>query len=280
MKPGYSTNSLAGGDVLPLLPTLVDLGCESLAITPDSSLLHPYAQEFAAEVRRWRCGLAEAGLACVIETGARHLLDPLRKHEPTLLSTRASDRSRRVDFLCRAIDLAAELEAGCVSLWAGVVHDAATEEALWQRLQEGLEPVLAHAQRQGVRLGFEPEPGMFIDTVARAEELLRRLGEPPELGLTIDIGHLECLGERPLAETVRRVAGRIVNVHVDDMLVCRHEHLPLGEGEVAFAPLLRELVAAGYRGGLHIELPRQSHCWLATAEASLAFLCRELKGLK
>ena len=43
---------------------------------------------------------------------------------------------------------------------------------------------------------------------------------------------------------------RIVNVHVDDMLAARHEHLPLGTGDVDFAPLLAALVAGGYSGGL------------------------------
>ena len=278
MLPGFSTNSFADTDPLAVLPVITELGCRSLAITPDLHLLNPFGPGLAAASDRWRRELDRLGLACVIETGARHLLDPLRKHEPTLVSPAAADRERRSDFLCRAIDLAAELEAGCVSLWAGVGHDAADQETLWQRLVDGLGPVLDHAARRGVVLGFEPEPGMFIDTVARAEQLLDRLGRPAGLGLTIDIGHLECLGERPLAATVSRVASQIVNVHVDDMLVCRHEHLPLGAGEVAFGPVLGELMAAGYRGGLHIELPRQSHRWLATAAESLEFLRRVLQS--
>ena len=278
MLPGFSTNSFADTDPLTVLPVLAGLGYRSLAITPDLHLLNPFGPGLAAASDRWRRELDRLGLACVIETGARHLLDPLQKHEPTLVSSAAADRDRRRDFLCRAIDLAAELQAGCVSLWAGVVHDAVDQETLWQRLLDGLGPVLDHAGRRGVRLGFEPEPGMFIDTVARAEQLLDRLGRPAGLGLTIDIGHLECLGERPLAATVARVASQIVNVHIDDMLVCRHEHLPLGAGEVEFGPVLRELARAGYQGGLHVELPRQSHRWLATAAESLAFLTRALRA--
>ena len=277
MLPGFSTNSFADTDPLTVLPVLAGLGYRSLAITPDRHLLNPFGPGLAAEVDRWRRELDQLGLACVIETGARHLLDPLRKHEPTLVSPAAADRERRCDFLCRAIDLAAELEAGCVSLWAGVVHDAADQETIWQRLLDGLAPVLDHAARCEVLLGFEPEPGMFIDTVARAEQLLSRLGRPPQLGLTIDIGHLECLGERPLAATVATVASRVVNVHIDDMLVCRHEHLPLGAGEVEFEPVVRALSRAGYQGGLHVELPRQSHRWLATATESLEFLARILQ---
>jgi sugar phosphate isomerase/epimerase len=211
-------------------------------------------------------------MRCVVETGARHLLDSKRKHHPTLLSDAQDDCNRRIEFLRRAIELAGELNADCVSLWSGAVCSDADETLLWQKLTDGVGEVLDHASRCGVVLGFEPEPGMFIDTVARAEELFERLGRPKSLGLTVDIGHLECLGERPLAATVRDVADRIVNIHIDDMIVCRHEHLPLGKGDIDYVPIFRELLAARYQGGLHVELPRQSHRWYETAKESYEFI--------
>ena len=57
-------------------------------------------------------------------------------------------------------------------------------------------------------LAFEPEPGMLIDTVDRYDELLDRLAnkgiDASRLGLTIDIGHLHCQGELPIAEKIPR----------------------------------------------------------------------------
>lgn len=272
MRLGFSTNGI--GDVAPLdaVPLLAELGYTSLAITPDRHLLDPFAPGLAAELAAWRRALAANGLACVIETGARHLLDPRIKHEPTLVSAERSARDRRVEFTKRAIDMAAELGAGCVSLWSGVARDAADAETLWGRLVAGLGQILDQAALRGVALGFEPEPGMFIDTTSRCRDLFDRLGQPAGLGITIDTGHLECLGERPAARAIAAWVGRIVNVHVDDMLACRHEHLPLGTGDVDFGALLSALAAAGYAGGLHVELPRQSHRWLATARESARFL--------
>lgn len=274
MKAGYSTNSF--GDVNPLdaLSLLCEQGYASLAITPDRNILNPYEKTFASEVRVWQHALAKAPMRCVVETGARHLLDSKRKHHPTLLSDAQDDCNRRIEFLRRAIELAGELKADCVSLWSGAVCSDADETLLWRKLTDGVGEVLDHASRCGVMLGFEPEPGMFIDTVARAEELFERLGRPKSLGLTVDIGHLECLGERPLAATVRDVADRIVNVHIDDMIVCRHEHLPLGKGDIDYVPIFRELLAARYQGGLHVELPRQSHRWYETAKESYEFIHR------
>ena len=273
MLPGWSTNSI-DGDPLVAAGHLADLGYRSLAITPDRHLLNPYNAGFAREVAAWQQVLEERSLACVVETGARHLLDPLRKHEPTLLSASPDDRRRRIDFLCRSIDLAADLKAACVSLWSGVVRDAGGERELWDRLTESLQPVLDHAASHSMPLGFEPEPGMFIDSLTRLDQLRDRLGTPEQLRLTIDLGHMECMGEWPLADTLCDRAEQLVNVHLDDMRPCIHEHLPLGIGVIDFPPLLRALQSAGYTGGLHAELPRQAHRWVEEAAGTAAFMKR------
>ena len=273
MLPGWSTNSI-DGDALAAVEYLAGLGYRSLAITPDRHLLNPFAEPYAGEVRAWQHAIEAHSLACVVETGARHLLDPLRKHEPTLLSANAADRQRRIAFLNTAIDLAVDLEARCVSLWSGVVHDGAGEDALWQRLTESLKPVIDHATARGMTIGFEPEPGMFVDTLQRFDELCERLGHPQPCKLTIDLGHLECMGEWPLADTLARTTSRLVNVHLDDMRPCIHDHLPLGQGIIDFAPLFAVLRNAGYPGGLHAELPRQSHRWVQESAATAEFLRR------
>ena len=277
MKAGYSTNSFGDADPLDALSLLCEQGYASLAITPDRHMLNPYEKIFSSEVRVWQRALVKAQMSCVVETGARYLLDPRKKHHPTLLSDAQDDCKRRIDFLRRAIDLAGELNADCVSLWSGAVYSDTDDALLWQKLTDGVGEVLDYATRCGVVLGFEPEPGMFIDTVSRAEELFERLGRPKSLGFTVDIGHLECLGERPLAATVRDVADRIVNVHIDDMTVCCHEHLPLGKGDIDYRPIFQELFAAGYQGGLHVELPRQSHRWHETAKESYEFIQRMIR---
>jgi sugar phosphate isomerase/epimerase len=272
MLLGYSTNSIGDVDPLDAVPRLRDLGYGSLAITLDHHTIDPFAGDVPARVARWRKALADAGMACVVETGARHLLDSTVKHEPTLVSSDPADRARRIDFTRRAIDVAADLGAGCVSLWSGVGRDGAALETFGSRLADGLAEIAAHAARVGVIVAFEPEPGMVIDTLARAATLFDRLGRPGALRLTVDIGHMECMGEWPSAAHLRPWHGMIANVHVDDMLACRHEHLPLGTGDVDLTAAVAALAAAGYRGGLHVELPRHSHRWLETARQSAAVL--------
>src|SRR6185437_1251298 len=102
--------------------------------------------------------LHQHSLRSVVETGARFLLDPRHKHQPTLVSAESADRARRLDFMRRAVDLAHELGSEAVSFWSGTAHDAAPREVLLERIIEGCRTLAAYAESRGVRLAFEPEP--------------------------------------------------------------------------------------------------------------------------
>jgi sugar phosphate isomerase/epimerase len=207
----------------------------------------------------------------VIETGARFLLDPWRKHQPTLLSADAEQRARRLDFLRRAVDVAAALDADAVSFWSGKASEPASDEALMDRVVEGCRQLCDHAERRQVRLAFEPEPGMFLDTMTRWAELHERVSHP-SFGLTLDIGHLHCLGEMPAAPHLRRWRDCLWNIHIEDMRRGAHDHLMFGEGEIDFAEVLGALRGIGYIGGVHVELSRHSHDAVETARRALTFL--------
>ncbi|MEX0614060.1 MAG: TIM barrel protein, partial [Pirellulales bacterium] len=190
--------------MLDAIALLSEIGYRGVAITLDHGALNPYDQRIDSQLDSVAELLATHRMACVIETGARFLLDPRTKHEPTLVTANPDGRRRRIDFLCRAIDIASRLNAGCVSLWSGVVHDGAGEREAMSRLVAGLTDVLAYAERNDVALAFEPEPGMLIDKLTRYDDLIAELAtrriETALLRLTIDIGHLHCQGEVPIAE--------------------------------------------------------------------------------
>jgi L-ribulose-5-phosphate 3-epimerase len=271
VRLGYITNGLAHHDPYQAVELLADLGYRSVGLTIDHGTLNPYGGHVASRIRQMRQLLDRLAMGCVVETGARFLLDPRMKHEPTLVSSDPSGRALRIEFYKHAIDAAAELGADCVSLWSGVLRDGADEPTVWRRLVGGLEQVLEYADAKRVDIGFEPEPGMFVDTMARFGELLRVV-DHRRLRLTLDVGHLHCLGEVPIADRIAEWGSRLVNVHIEDMRFGAHEHLMFGEGEVDFPPVIRALARAGYSGGLHVELSRHSHEGPAAAERALAFL--------
>ncbi len=258
MRLGYNTNGLAHHDIVQAIELLADIGYRSVAITVDQHVLNPFRPTLQTEVGRVVECLNRLSMHSVVETGARYLLDPRTKHEPTLLSGRPEERGRRIAFLRSSIDLAVALGSDCVSLWSGILRDDIDEAAAFARLTESLSQVIDYARQQGVVVGFEPEPGMFIDTMSRFEQLSQRVASP-HLELTLDIGHLHCLGEVPIASQIRRWGSRIVNVHLEDMRHGVHEHLMFGEGEIDFPPVLAALREVGFAGGVHVELSRHSH---------------------
>jgi len=208
----------------------------------------------------------------VIETGARFLLDPRRKHQPTLLSESAAERQQRLDFLCRAVDIARALNSDAVSFWSGAPLQAADPATLLERLVDGCRRLCDYNEKgQSMRLAFEPEPGMLIDRLDRFAELRPRVAHPL-FGLTLDIGHLHCQGETPIADHIRAWRDCLWNVHIEDMRRGVHEHLMFGEGEINFAPVLRALDEIAYSGGVHVELSRHSHDAVETARRALGFL--------
>ncbi len=271
MKLGYVTNGFSNHRLEDAIRILADVGYQSVAITLDTHQLNPFAEDWPVQVDRGRDLLDSLRMSCVVETGARFLLDPRRKHQPTLVSADEASRGGRIAFLCRAVDMAAELNASCVSLWSGWPDDEADETVAWDRLISGLVDVVDHAALRGVRLAFEPEPGMLVETMADFQRL-REAIDHPALGLTLDIGHVYCLNDGDLYEHVTRFQDRLWNIHIEDMRRGVHEHLFFGDGEMNFAETIGILTATGCDAPVHVELSRHSHDAPDVADRAFKFL--------
>lgn len=267
---GYGTNGFANHRLDDALGVIAELGYEGVALTLDHQHLDPFGPDLPAKVDGLARRLDDLGLAAVVETGARYLLDPRHKHQPTLLS--GTERKRRVELLTLATRIAGDLGAEAVSFWSGAKPAGLPDEDAWDRLADGCATVLDIAERSRVPLGFEPEPGMFVETLDGYERLLARLGGHELLGLTLDIGHCRCLEPLSVPDCVRRGADRLVNVQIDDMRRGVHEHLEFGEGEIDFPPVLASLAEIGYHGLVSVELPRHGHAAPDVAGRSLSFL--------
>ncbi len=270
LRFGYGLNGFTDHRLEDALAVLADLGYDGVALTLDHAHLDPFAPDLARRAARVAGLLDRHGLGVVVETGARYVLDPRRKHEPTLVSD--SGRGRRIDLLDRAIRVAAEVGSPAVSFWSGIAPRGTTRDELWCRVEEGVTSLLPVAEAHGIDLALEPEPGMFVERISDVVELRRRLGSPERLRLTIDVGHLRCTEDADPAACVLGAGDLVANVQIDDMRRGVHEHLPFGEGEVDFPPVLAALGAVGFDGLVAVELPRHSHAAPSLAASSLDFL--------
>jgi L-ribulose-5-phosphate 3-epimerase len=269
MRLGYNTNGFGSHRLRDALEVLAALGFRSVAVTLDVAALDPYAAGTPAEAAALGAWLAELDVVPVVETGARSLLDPWRKHWPTLVSPDAAARERRIDFLTRAVDVAAALGAPVVSLWAGAPESDEPRDVLDERLALGLRQLARHAAACGVVLGLEPEPGMHVDDMASFLRV-RALVAEPGLALTLDVGHAH-LTEPDAVETARRFAADAVNVHLEGMRRGRHEHLLPGDGDLDLRAVVGALREAGYRGPATLELSRHGHMAVEAARRALDF---------
>jgi sugar phosphate isomerase/epimerase len=279
MKIGYNTNGLAHHRFADAVALLADNGYESIAITPDIQWLDPYqdSTNLNRQLRETVELLDRFGMQCVMESGARYLINPRVKHDPTLMDACGERRALRVDYLQRLIRMAAELNATCFSFWSGKMDQNLTQQEADQRLADGILEVLPLAENLRVPIAFEPEPGMYIQTLDDFRRL-NRLIQNGWFQLTVDLGHLYCLAEEPIADKIREYGSSIINIHIEDMKPNVHEHLMFGEGTMDFPPIFQALREINYPFALNVELSRDSHRADQVLPKSANFLRQMIQG--
>lgn len=265
----YNTNGFAFHRLEDVVPLLADLGYDGVALTPDVHHLDP-ARSTPDDVRAFRTLLEAHGLDVVIETGARFVLDPARKHRPSLLDPRP-EAARRLAFLEQCVTLAGDLGAKTVTVWSGAGPDGQSRGEALERLVIGLRALCEFADGIDVDIGFEPEPGMAVERTDEWPEIRERVAHP-RLGLTLDVGHCLATGEGDPAAILRVHAADLRVLHLDDHRPGVHEHLAFGEGDLDFRAVARAVEEVGFEGPLEVELSRHSSTAAATAEASIRFL--------
>ncbi|HZH14600.1 MAG TPA: sugar phosphate isomerase/epimerase family protein [Archangium sp.] len=261
LRFAYNTNGVANHRFQDALRLIADSGYDGVALTLDHHHFDPFAPRLAHRAGVLAAQLERLGLGLVVETGARFLLEPRAKHEPTLISPEPEGRERRLDFLRRAVDICATCRGDAVSFWAGVPRPGVDAEAAWGWLVDGVARLSDYAASRGVVAAVEPEPGMRVETVddwRRLQAEVARLGAAP-IRLALDVGHLMVTQERVPADAVRELAPVLGTVALEDMKRGVHEHLPFGEGDLDVSSVLRALVESRFDRLVCVELSRDSH---------------------
>jgi sugar phosphate isomerase/epimerase len=163
-------------------------------------------------------------------------------------------RQIRIDHTMRCLTMAKELGAPCITTEpGGPVEAGASWNAGLKLFVEMLKPVIEHAEKEGVLLLIEPEPGLLIET---ADQFLEFMGhiKSPMVGCNFDIGHSYCVGDDP-ASTIPRLAKYIKHFHLEDIANTRvHHHLIPGDGAIDFKAAIDAIKAIGYKEWVTIEL--------------------------
>ena len=275
LRIGYNTNGFICHSLEAALQIIADLGFRGVAVTLDNYILNPAAPDLNRQLDRTRALLEQCCLSCVIETGARFLLDPNQKHSPTLISADPEGRRKRLHFYKRALDIAARLEAEALSFWSGIRNGDVSETDAWDWLVQGCREVLDYAAQYNIPLAFEPEPGMFVENLTQFQQLKEHLNHDL-WGLTLDLGHAFLTESNTPGACIRQFKNDIKNIHIEDMKKSAHEHLQFGEGEMDFPDIFDALKDISYSGPINVELSRHSHDAVNAAKQAYSYLSKFL----
>lgn len=288
MKLAFSTNAYTRHDLDFALTDIAAAGFGGVEILADRP--HAYVDDLTDDaIDAIRTRVFELGLA-VSNVNANctfaHWSDPPPEpiFEPSLCSDDPDLRRVRAKRIWRTLDFATRIGADCISITTGKPLGAMNPTNAWEELKRQLDPLLLHAHDCGVKIGIEQEPGLLIEWSEEIATLAQEMGSPL-LGANLDTGHCAAMGEDPAA-AVRNLAGRIWNLHVEDLpvnpavrtrRVLKHYHCDPGTGGFDFAGLFTALRETGYDRFATVELYTQTHRPAEAARASYGYLTSHVR---
>jgi len=256
MQFAYSTNAFTRTDLVSALKAIAELGYAGVEILCDrphwfpgevsDATIDDVAQVLADH------GLAVSNLNANTANGYYTPAPPENVFEPALSNPDPELRRWRQGYTIEALRIAARVGARSVSITSGHPRPGVLPRQSLDNLVESLKPICEAAARYGVKVGIEYEPGLLVERAVELAEIMDTVGSP-ELGANLDIGHSYLDGESP-ESAVALLAGRIWNVHVEDIANRKHFHLVPGDGDLPFRRYFEALSKSGYDGFLTVEL--------------------------
>lgn len=173
---------------------------------------------------------------------------------PSFIEPDEGYRRVRIDHTKRALSLCAELGAPHITTEpGGPIAPGQTRAQAMDLFVEALKPLAEHAEKLGVGLLIEPEPGLLIETTDEYLEVADRV-DAPSIGLNFDVGHAYCMNE-DLPRQIANMARHTRHYHLEDIAPTRvHHHLIPGLGAIDFREVLDSIRRTGYDGWLTVEL--------------------------
>lgn len=256
MKLAFSTNAYLNFPFAEAVTRLAKLGYEGVEIMADVPHAWP-AYLLPDQKAALRDALARNNLAITnINAFMMHAVNDRRQKywHPSWIEPDPNYRAIRIDHTMRALTLAKELGAKCITTEpGGPVAPGESWNAALKLFVEELKPVIAHAEKEGVLLLIEPEPGLLIETCDQFLELMQHI-DSPAVGMNYDVGHAYCVKDDP-ATTIPRVAKFIKHFHLEDIAATRvHAHMIPGTGAIDFQAVFAAIRAMKYDGWLTVEL--------------------------
>jgi sugar phosphate isomerase/epimerase len=276
MKLAFSTNAYTRFPLVDALKGIRQAGFTGVEILADE----PHAYPPKIDVRLTdlvvrtleQTGLEVSNVNCNCSFGYWKDAPPEPYFEPSLISPNPKHRADRTAMIKTTIDFAAAVGSRCVSITSGRCIGGMPPDKAAVQFADSIKPVLDYADQVGIDIGIECEPGLFLEYVVELREWIDKL-KHPRFGANLDIGHSVVMGEA-VDTAVDTLAGRIWNLHVEDLPGRKHYHMIPGQGTFDWALLRRSLERAKYDRYLTVELYTHTEDPQSAADQSFAFLSK------
>jgi fructoselysine 3-epimerase len=283
MPLAFSTNAFTRFSLDDALAGIAQAGFALVEILADAPHADPgtgadpvrLGQALRPRLAALRLGVCNVNCNCSFSYW-RHA-PPEAYFEPSLISPVDQHRFDRAQRVRWAVEFAAAVGAPAVSITSGRCLGGVPPDRAGHLLRESLLPLLDHADRHGVNLGIECEPGLYIEYASELADLIADLGHP-RLGANLDVGHSHVLGES-IPDAFRLLRGRIWNLHIEDLPGRKHYHTIPGRGTFPWPTLLDAVRATTYAGPATVELYTETADPHTAARESHAFLGPLFAGL-
>jgi sugar phosphate isomerase/epimerase len=224
--------------------------------------------------------------AAAVEAAARRLaalnLEVYSVHAPfaeriDITALDAEARRRASHEIERAVEAAARLGARYFVLHPGPERSGLPRSERLDRMENAaavLNGIAAYCRSAGIGLVLENMlPHLFSGHV---RDLLWLLGalETAEVGVCLDTGHAFLSGD--LHTVAHKLSGHLWMIHASDNRGTFDDHLPPGDGQIPWEPLVRQLGGTGFHGSFVLEIAGgdDAAAVLAGAQRGRAFLRR------
>ncbi|MGI8909255.1 MAG: sugar phosphate isomerase/epimerase family protein [Rubrobacteraceae bacterium] len=161
--------------------------------------------------------------------------------------------------------LAAQFGTEHLVVGGGAVRAAGIREEDYRRVGESLERVVAMADETGLVASYHPHLGTCVESPEQLAKVFQYTG----IYFCPDTAHLRAGGGDP-AELINAYGDRIRYVHLKDYE--GGDFLPLGQGELDFARIMRALSGIQYDGWITVELDSYEGSSKEAAQISRRFL--------
>ncbi len=216
IKLSYSTNGLVNLSLMDAIDAVEAAGYPGIELAFHMDQFNPFemgSDELLALRQRFENSAIKP--SCIATPTLFFLAD--RPHDPSAMCVDLAGRKQRIKLIKEGIKLARALNVSIVSFGSGFIRDEHVDnphldpEAL---LIDSIRECVEFIGDDDITLTIEPEPGMFIETIAQGVALVEKVNLD-KFRLHIDICHAYC-SDDDYVNAIARAAPLTKYLHVSD----------------------------------------------------------------